>query len=222
MLPRNGDWDQPEVCFQVKNALEISEVYSLRAKLHRAVYQHRIANVAEAMVTDIFLAADPHFRLRGGLQRTMALSEAAHDVEAFARLNDSILDTIDLSPNEDLYEAIQLIERLKKRDFYQQIGSQIVIETLPKCHCGQVTRIEHKFCPGCGKSTITRNRTAVLKDGLCKLSRRHSHAWHPEALHTRAARPCTRHAPAHSSRPWHVVRGVSADMDAQTIPSRRC
>ena len=41
----------PEVVYQLKNALEILEIYNLRAKLHRQVYQHRIANVAEAMIT---------------------------------------------------------------------------------------------------------------------------------------------------------------------------
>ena len=30
---------------------------------------------------------------------------------------------------------------------------------MPKCgYCGQLTQIEHKFCPGCGKSTTTRER----------------------------------------------------------------
>ena len=145
------------MCFQAKNALELSEVYTLRAKLHRQLYQHRIANVAESMITDIFLAADAAFRLRGPDGHPLKLSEAAHSPAAFSRLTDSILDAIDLSMSDGLEQAHELLERLKRRDFYCQVGKEISLATLPRCvRCGNETRIEAKHCSECGTSTATR------------------------------------------------------------------
>ena len=145
------------MCFQAKNALELSEVYTLRAKLHRQLYQHRIANVAESMITDIFLAADAAFRLRGPDGHPLKLSEAAHNPAAFSRLTDSILDAIDLSMSDGLEQAHELLERLKRRDFYCQVGKEISLATLPRCvRCGNETRIEAKHCSECGTSTATR------------------------------------------------------------------
>lgn len=167
---------EPEVVYQMKNALEILEVYSLRAKLHRQVYQHRIANVAEAMITDVFLEANSHFRMRGASSGSppVRLDEAAHDVRTFVRLNDAIIDAIDLYQPQDeaqaagLKNAWHLLQRLKKRDFYQQVGEQINIETLPLCgnkNCRRGTPIESKFCPHCGQSTALRKGGGHSKEG---------------------------------------------------------
>ena len=154
-----------EVCFQWKNVLEILEIYQLRAKLHRQVYQHRIANVAEAMITDIFVAANEHFRVKGGDGVPMKISEAAHDPTSFVLLTDSILDALDLSPAEGLEKAAKLLARLKKRDFYQAVGDTPVnIETLPLCtnpKCMKGTPLDAKFCPHCGWATASRT-------GKCK------------------------------------------------------
>ena len=162
---------EPEVVYQMKNALEILEVYSLRAKLHRQVYQHRIANVAEAMITDVFLAANKFFHMRGASQgdAEVRLDQAARDPRTFVRLNDSIIDAIDLyqprSPAEaeGLRTAWRLLERIKRRDFYRQVGEDpINIETLPLCaKCRKGTAIEAKFCSRCGHPTATRRASGT-------------------------------------------------------------
>ena len=95
-----------------KKSLPTRQCQVLDLSLHRQVYQHRIANVAEAMITDVFLAADEHFTIKGPGGEPMKLSEAAHDVRAFAKLNDSIIDAIDLSPNPALEEAARLMDAL--------------------------------------------------------------------------------------------------------------
>jgi hypothetical protein len=160
----------------VKNALEILEIYSLRAKLHRQVYQHRIANVAEAMITDVFIAANEHFRVKAGAAggEGLSLAEAARDPRAFVRLTDSILDALDMSPSSGLERAAHLLGRLKRRDFYKQVGMQVNIETLPRCanpKCNKGTPIDAKFCPNCGESTASRKarftaRAACTSDGV--------------------------------------------------------
>jgi len=108
-----------EVCFQMKVALEINEVYTLRAKMHRQVYQHRIANVAEAMITDLLEAAEGAFLLKARNGDAVTLSTAAQNPEDFVNLTDSVIEAIKLSTCPGLEKAEVLIQRLHKRLFYK-------------------------------------------------------------------------------------------------------
>ena len=114
---------------------------------------------------DVFLAANAAFRMSGVRVRgqpppKMTLSEAAREPRTFVRLTDSILDAIDIAPCEEgqsLDAAWDLLDRLKRRDFYKQVGKEVNIETLPACSsCGKGTAVTAKFCEKCGKSTVTR------------------------------------------------------------------
>ena len=97
-----------QICFQVKCVLDINEIYTLRSKLHRQVYQHRISNVAEAMITDILLAAQKgEFLIKNSAGEMRALHEAAQEPDAFARLTDSILDAIWMTPIPKVIEEWQ-------------------------------------------------------------------------------------------------------------------
>ena len=233
-----GDAPDPrrrQVCFQNKNALEINEVYGLRAKLHRQVYQHRTANVAEAMITDMFIAAEPSFRMRGApsaahaadanaadadaadadaadadaahplanggaspspteqleaqqqpqpsapsagsaggpscgssrgspLCPAVRLSEAASDPASFVRLTDSIIDEIDNSLCSGLEHAREILDRLKRRDFYTQLPYTVKVPVLPMCpSCNNPTPHEAAYCSHCGASTLARKRVKVKK-----------------------------------------------------------
>ena len=82
------------------------------------------------MITDVFLAANASFRMSGVRvpgqpPPKISLSEAAHDSRTFVRLTDSILDAIDIAVVEEglppLDPAWQLLDRLKRRDFYRQV-----------------------------------------------------------------------------------------------------
>ena len=120
-----NDLGRREVCFQMKVAYDIIEVYQQRAKLHRTLYQHHTGNVAEEMICDILVAADAHCHPvcgAGGVQ--MRLSEAAVDPNrsGFAELNDSILDIINNSPRRGSATR-KPIRRLRCRDFYKPVGA---------------------------------------------------------------------------------------------------
>ena len=89
--------------------------------------------------------ANDHFSFRGSDNAATTLAQAALDPKAFARLTDAILDSIYVSLEEGLDEAQGLIERMKKRDYYRQIGRSMQISPLPQCHycaaaagCGDV------------------------------------------------------------------------------------
>jgi len=143
---------QAQICFQLKVATDLVEIYTLRAKLHKKLYQHHTANVAELMITDVLKLANDHFSFRGSDNAATTLAQAALDPKAFARLTDAILDSIYVSLEEGLDEAQGLIERMKKRDYYRQIGRSTQISPLPQCYyCGELTEIRSKFCGACGK-----------------------------------------------------------------------
>jgi len=148
-----------QICFQQKVILDINEIYTLRSKLHRQVYQHRIANVAEAMITDILYEARESFSIRDSQGHAKLLHEAAQEEDAFVRLTDSVLDAIWMSTAKGLERSEELLKRLKSRRFYRQVGTPVTISTLPACaHCGEDTALRDKFCSNCGRSTATRKK----------------------------------------------------------------
>ena len=167
--PRRDGSDRPgEVCFQMKVLLDINEVYNMRTRLHQFVYQHRIANVAEGMITDVLKAAKT-FTFRDSNGNLTKLADAVHDPAAFTTLTDSVLDMIAAHSAEGLDEARALMRRLKSRDFYRQVGDHVKLRMLPTCfECGAETEFAHKFCPWCGRKTSQRGRsseTPVTKMG---------------------------------------------------------
>jgi HD superfamily phosphohydrolase len=80
-----------QICYPVKMACEVSELFAYRMKLHQKIYQHKGTKIVELMLVDALALAEPHFRLLGtvdeqhpdGLWR---LSEAVYDPIAFTAL----------------------------------------------------------------------------------------------------------------------------------------
>jgi len=174
--PRRDGSEKPgEVCFQMKVLLDINEVYNMRTRLHQFVYQHRIANVAEGMITDVLKAAQA-FTFRDSNGALTQLADAVHDPAAFTTLTDSVLDMIAAHSAEGLDAARALMRRLKSRDFYRQVGDHVKLQMLPTCfECGAETEFAHRFCHWCGRKTTHRGRsnrsdpvTKVGPDGVAK------------------------------------------------------
>ena len=125
-----------EVCYETKVARDINKMYEIRAELHSKVYQHRVANVVEAMVTDVFLEAEDAYRFRGeDGSPPVSLSHAARVPEHFAMLTDSILGDILRCPQPGLERARELLLRLMNRNHYEWLGNQPVqVPTQPTCN----------------------------------------------------------------------------------------
>lgn len=171
-----------QIAFEEKVAIEINEIFALRARLHRQVYQHRVGNVAEAMITDALMAADRSaWRLAGGDRRPLKLSEAAADADAFACLTDGILDAIPLLLDDGLEDARAVIARLKRRDFYTLVSGPRKLPTLPLCGgCNRETRFADKFCAACGAACDDRAKVRIAK-------RRGVHVYVPALAHLKAS-----------------------------------
>lgn len=115
---RRGEW---RIGFETKMALSLQELFALRAKLHRSVYQHPVTKAIGHMVGDAMELAAPFFKVDG--QHT--LMECAKDEDLFLSLGDWILSAIESQRyNPQLLPAQKILLRLRKRDIYHKVFSR--------------------------------------------------------------------------------------------------
>lgn len=115
--------DEYQICFEEKLALSLGDIFTLRAKLHKYAYQHRIVKVLDHMIADILEAADPFFHVRGKDNRPCRISECVDDEDAFCQLGDWIFDAIEASTVPGIAKAQALIARIKSRELYSVVGT---------------------------------------------------------------------------------------------------
>lgn len=120
---------QMQICYEQKMALQLMDLFKLRAWLHKFVYQHHTVNVIEEMICDVLTAANDHLRCitdRNGLQRR--LSDAVEDEEAFCHLGDWILNLIEASHDPSLRKAQTILHRLRSRKLYYALHVPLKVE----------------------------------------------------------------------------------------------
>ena len=111
-----------QICFEEKMALSLGDIFSLRAKLHKYVYQHRIVEVIDHMIMNTLELAGQHFTIKGSDGKRFSLSDCVDDIEAFVRLGDWVLDAIEASSKPALESAQSIVRRLRARDLYHLAG----------------------------------------------------------------------------------------------------
>lgn len=134
-----------ELAFENKLAVTIRELCMLRAKLHRAVYQHPVVLRIGWMIGDVIgFAADEDPKVRDFLLTSIATPEE------FARLGDWIFDSIGsgslFDTKEKAVKARKVYERIQRRQLYSMIGI---------CHLH-------------GSESFNKQREDFLKDALAK------------------------------------------------------
>ena len=67
------------------------------------------------MISDILALADPYYRLPG---TKLPISLAMANPDAYVKLKDSIIDIIELTDDDYLQPARELIERYRSRKLY--------------------------------------------------------------------------------------------------------
>ena len=107
------------ICFNVKNDLNLLSLFKARYYLHHKIYNHPKSICVESMIKDALFLSKDYFKLE----------EAIISPEKFVKLDDTILDTIltfSLNKNEDIkkdyLEAEKIVKRVFNRDFYTIIG----------------------------------------------------------------------------------------------------
>ncbi|KAL7698163.1 HD domain containing protein [Lotmaria passim] len=115
MVCEGGQW---QLAFEQKLALSLREIFTLRAKLHKNVYQHQVTKSIGHMIGDILHAAAPYYKVG-----SHTLVECAQDDTLFIKLGDWILDAIEASEDPRLGAAHTILRRLRTRDLYRVVYS---------------------------------------------------------------------------------------------------
>ncbi|KAK2661798.1 hypothetical protein Ddye_000372 [Dipteronia dyeriana] len=98
-----------EICYRAKDYLTIHKLFSTRADLYRTVYTHPKVKAIELMVADALLEANDF----------LEISASIEDPSDYWKLDDSIIKTIGIAPNQELKKARDLILRIHRRNLYQ-------------------------------------------------------------------------------------------------------
>ena len=132
---------QPRLAFEESVTLDVEEVYALRTRLHRQVYQHRAVKVAESLVLDLMHAID------GGLPEGERLVDAGRDPARFVAL-------VDATVTEPRPFATAERAALFTRPWFRRLPLAVHLETRPRCaECTAPTRVQDRFCGACGSPT---------------------------------------------------------------------
>ena len=113
-----------EICFYVKEAFNLYQMFHTRYSLHKQVYTHKTSCAIEWMIQDILAGAYSFLNLEAAI--------APNGVSAYLGLTDSILRTIEnaseaqAAADEGLAEAQALLLRLRKRQLYAFVDETIL------------------------------------------------------------------------------------------------
>lgn len=106
-----------QLCFDKREAFNIYEIFRLRYKLHKTIYNHPVIKCYEYMIIDLLKEIDDEY----------LISETIDDPNNFYKLTDSIIDIIEFFPNTDNYKkAKHLLKRMKERNIYNYIDEILI------------------------------------------------------------------------------------------------
>jgi HD superfamily phosphohydrolase len=127
-----------------KVMLDLRELWTLRAKLHVAVYRHRTVKNMGHMIGDALLLAEPHLEVDGRGTRL-------RDCNRFMTLGDWILDAVAASANPALRPAQDILRSLRRRDLYRVLASAALAPlavlnatTVKEAVLSEVTDVSHR------------------------------------------------------------------------------
>ncbi|KAL9281819.1 putative HD/PDEase domain-containing protein [Arabidopsis thaliana] len=98
-----------EICYPAKEYRTVHKLFATRADLCRTVYMHPKKMAIELMIVDAMVKAN----------NVLEISSMINDPSQYWKLDDTILKTIERSPDPELAEAKELILRLRRRHLYQ-------------------------------------------------------------------------------------------------------
>lgn len=141
------------IAYDERVALSLSEVYALRARMHKQVYQHRRVILAEARLRELMKARWHRTVETVTVDWLMTLCDA------------SLLTPPTTADTPAVHVAYHALFATAWR-----VPLTVCLPTLPRCgHCDAETHILDAFCGACGTSTVSRLRTSVL-NGTVRMS----------------------------------------------------
>ncbi|GMH27636.1 hypothetical protein Nepgr_029479 [Nepenthes gracilis] len=139
-----------EICYRAKEYLTIHKLFIARADLHRTVYTHAKVKAIELMVVDALLKANHYLKI----------DSYVCDPAQYWKLDDSIIKTIEIDPDQELKEARDLILRIRRRDLYQFCNDFAVPKDKLE-HFKDVTAQDIICSQVCGRVTLKEEDIAV-------------------------------------------------------------
>ena len=104
-----------EICFDIKDANQIYELCYTRFSLHKRIYNHKTAKAIEYMIIDALLAAEHH----------MKIIDLIDKPDKYLFLTDDVLTRIEMSTEDTLKDARDIIERIRVRDLYKVVDFKV-------------------------------------------------------------------------------------------------
>ncbi|KAG5400951.1 hypothetical protein IGI04_015558 [Brassica rapa subsp. trilocularis] len=98
-----------EICYRAKEYRNVHKLFATRADLYRTVYTHPKVKAIELMIVDAMVKANDY----------LGISTNIDDPAEYWKLDDTILKTIEIAPDQELAEAKDLILRVRRRQLYQ-------------------------------------------------------------------------------------------------------
>uniref|UniRef100_A0A670XVC8 Deoxynucleoside triphosphate triphosphohydrolase SAMHD1 n=1 Tax=Pseudonaja textilis TaxID=8673 RepID=A0A670XVC8_PSETE len=114
--------DMMHICTRDKEVGNLYDMFHTRNCLYRRAYQHKVVNVIETMITDAFLKADPHIKIKGSGGKVFQISTALEDMEAYTKLTDEIFLKILHSDEPELSDAREILCKVQRRDLFKCLG----------------------------------------------------------------------------------------------------
>ncbi|XP_048247878.1 deoxynucleoside triphosphate triphosphohydrolase SAMHD1-like [Haliotis rufescens] len=133
----------PRICARDKEENNLYDMFRTRETLHRRAYQHKVKIGVELMIVDVLVKVDKTVQISGSdrdqVSKGRNISECIDDMKAYSKLNDSILQLVELpitlgtshqetdsGAMEDLKEARNIIRRVRARQLYKCVGTRIL------------------------------------------------------------------------------------------------
>ena len=117
------DWPYM-MCYPDKMVAAALEFFQSRFKMHNTVYTHKVVKALEYMYVDAMLLADNFIKIKGSDGQFYSITECINDVEAYSKLDDTIITLIKNLDSDDtnIVKAKAILERIDKRDLYKCVG----------------------------------------------------------------------------------------------------
>ena len=126
------------IAFDESVSFEICEIYTLRARMHRQVYQHRSVLVAEGLIKDF---------LRSVERESGLILGCVADVRRYIRLTEYSL----LAPSRFGEEPERMRLFLNERPWYRRVPLTVSLNTRPRCSaCTSPVEVGDYACGACG------------------------------------------------------------------------
>ncbi|KAJ8584183.1 HD-domain/PDEase-like protein [Rhizopogon salebrosus TDB-379] len=105
-----------QICYDIKNANTVYELFFSRFSLHKDIYNHKTTRAIEYMLVDVLLIAQKH----------MKFADYIDIPRKYLHLTDDLLNRIDMTESKELAPARKIIHRIQTRDLYRRIDHKII------------------------------------------------------------------------------------------------